>query len=517
MRWSSAPTRRPIAAAAVVAEAVVAFELARCLREKFGGDHVDDLLVAYRAYLARHPVAPPLGSRRAAGARRRHGRGQVHGRRAVARRLRRGRSSTLDAEIERTRRRGRSRSCSRAQGEPAFRAREAARRDARARPRDAAVVALGGGPLLDPATRDAACAEHALVAWLDSLDRGAGRAVGAAGAGGRSRADRARLRRPWTDRRAALRRRADAILDGGAPRGSLAARRSPSRSGRVGTARSELPAGPPRGSFASSMPRSPTASPGGYRGASSRRRAGASRSAGLERLWRAFAGCRPRARRLACSPCGGTVTDVAGLAAATFRRGIDWIAGPSTLVGQVDAAIGGKTAIDVAAQERRRRVLDAAGRAGRSRAARIAPRRRVGGRLRRVREDRAPDRRPALGARPRAAHGAARARAARELVQRCAGFKTLVVADDPRESGLRAILNLGHTVGHGVEAAAGYGSLRHGEAVAIGLVAALQLSDTAHRPRSGTGGRGLRAARGARPAALRAGSRAGGRARCDAP
>jgi 3-dehydroquinate synthetase len=63
-----------------------------------------------------------------------------------------------------------------------------------------------------------------------------------------------------------------------------------------------------------------------------------------------------------------------------------------------------------------------------------------------------------------------------ELVRRCAGFKSLVVAEDPRESGLRAILNLGHTVGHGVESAAGYGAVRHGEAVAIGLVAALRLS-----------------------------------------
>ena len=47
-----------IAAAAVVAEAVVAFELARCLRETFGGDHIDDMLAAYRAYLARIPWHP---------------------------------------------------------------------------------------------------------------------------------------------------------------------------------------------------------------------------------------------------------------------------------------------------------------------------------------------------------------------------------------------------------------------------------------------------------------------------
>ena len=64
-----------------------------------------------------------------------------------------------------------------------------------------------------------------------------------------------------------------------------------------------------------------------------------------------------------------------------------------------------------------------------------------------------------------------------ELVQRCAGVKTLVVAVDPEERGRRAILNLGHTIGHGVEAVAGYGGLTHGECVSIGLVAALRLSE----------------------------------------
>ena len=62
-------------------------------------------------------------------------------------------------------------------------------------------------------------------------------------------------------------------------------------------------------------------------------------------------------------------------------------------------------------------------------------------------------------------------------MQRCAGFKTLVVADDPEERGRRAILNLGHTIGHGVESVAGYGGLSHGECVAIGLIAALRLSE----------------------------------------
>jgi 3-dehydroquinate synthetase len=75
----------------------------------------------------------------------------------------------------------------------------------------------------------------------------------------------------------------------------------------------------------------------------------------------------------------------------------------------------------------------------------------------------------------RGLRGAPGTEAQTELVQRCAGFKAVVVSQDPRESGLRAILNLGHTIGHGVETAAD-GALRHGEAVSIGLVAALRLS-----------------------------------------
>ena len=75
-------------------------------------------------------------------------------------------------------------------------------------------------------------------------------------------------------------------------------------------------------------------------------------------------------------------------------------------------------------------------------------------------------RRPAVGARRGlgAGHRRASPRAA-ELVQRCAGVKTLVVAADPEERGRRAILNLGHTIGHGIEAVAGYGGLSHGECV----------------------------------------------------
>jgi shikimate kinase/3-dehydroquinate synthase len=64
-----------------------------------------------------------------------------------------------------------------------------------------------------------------------------------------------------------------------------------------------------------------------------------------------------------------------------------------------------------------------------------------------------------------------------EIVFACARHKCAVVAADERDTGLRETLNLGHTVGHGIEAATGYATYRHGEAVGLGLLAALRLSD----------------------------------------
>jgi 3-dehydroquinate synthetase len=156
---------------------------------------------------------------------------------------------------------------------------------------------------------------------------------------------------------------------------------------------------------------------------------------------------------------------------------VPWLAVPSTLVGQVDAAIGGKTAINVAAKNdvgsfwQPRAVLCdpslletlparewSGGMAEVVKTALLA-----GGRLWELVEGW----RPGLGEREER----------RELVQRCVGVKTLVVAADPEERGPRAILNLGHTIGHGIESVAGYGGLSHGECVSIGLVAALRLSE----------------------------------------
>ena len=211
----------------------------------------------------------------------------------------------------------------------------------------------------------------------------------------------------------------------------------------------------------------------------------------LERLWRALAEHELERGDVIVCAGGGSITDVGGFAAATFRRGVPWLAVPSTLVGQVDAAIGGKTAINVAAKNdvgafwQPAAVLCdpslletlparewAGGMAEVVKTALLA-----GGRLWELVE----------GWEPGPGERAART----ELVQRCVGVKTLVVAADPEDRGRRAILNLGHTIGHGIEAVAGYGGLSHGECVSIGLVAALRLSESL----AGPGGRHGRARR----------------------
>ena len=64
-----------------------------------------------------------------------------------------------------------------------------------------------------------------------------------------------------------------------------------------------------------------------------------------------------------------------------------------------------------------------------------------------------------------------------DVVFACARYKCEVVAADERDAGLRAVLNLGHTVGHAIEAASGYARYRHGEAIGLGLLAALRLSE----------------------------------------
>ncbi len=161
---------------------------------------------------------------------------------------------------------------------------------------------------------------------------------------------------------------------------------------------------------------------------------------------------------------GGSITDTAGFVAATYLRGIPWIAVPTTLVGQVDAAIGGKTGVDlpqgknlVGAFHLPERVLvDPAF------LATLTEQERRNGMAEVVKTGLLADR--PLWELPE-----------EEMIRSCAAFKCAVVLSDPYERGRRAILNLGHTFGHALEAASHY-AVAHGEAVALGLVAALRLS-----------------------------------------
>ncbi len=170
---------------------------------------------------------------------------------------------------------------------------------------------------------------------------------------------------------------------------------------------------------------------------------------------------------------GGVVGDLAGFCAAVYQRGVRVVQVPTTLVAQVDSAYGGKTGVDlpegknyVGAYHQPSAVLVdprvlstlpapelAAGWAEVIKTALVA-----GGALwKRVKDG------PAS--------------VDRDLVLACARTKLSVVAEDERDAGRRQVLNLGHTVGHAIETATGYARYRHGEAVGLGLLAALSLSE----------------------------------------
>jgi shikimate kinase/3-dehydroquinate synthase len=193
--------------------------------------------------------------------------------------------------------------------------------------------------------------------------------------------------------------------------------------------------------------------------------------ASAESVWSALvAGGMTRADHLVALG-GGVVGDLAGFCAATYQRGVPVVHVPTTLVAQVDSSYGGKTGVDlpaaknyVGAYHQPAAVLVdpdalatlpaaelAAGYAEVIKTALIA-----GGEL--------------------WARVAAGAPIDERTILACARTKLEVVAEDERDSGRRQALNLGHTVGHAIEAVTGYARYRHGEAVALGLLAALRLS-----------------------------------------
>jgi 3-dehydroquinate synthase len=172
---------------------------------------------------------------------------------------------------------------------------------------------------------------------------------------------------------------------------------------------------------------------------------------------------------------GGVVGDAAGFAAAIFQRGIPVVQIPTTVVAQVDSSVGGKTGVNTpegknligAFHQPELVVADVS----------------TLGSL--------PDREYQEGFAEIIKHAAIRdaslldlveeigteRKKLGELITRNVLIKAAIVEEDEREtSGTRALLNFGHTIGHGIEAAAGYGRLLHGEAISLGMVAAIRLS-----------------------------------------
>ena len=176
---------------------------------------------------------------------------------------------------------------------------------------------------------------------------------------------------------------------------------------------------------------------------------------------------------------GGVVTDVAGFAAAIVLRGVPWNAVPTTIAGMADAAIGGKTGVDHALGKNLIGAFHLPGcvLVDPSAAATLPDRDYRSGLVEAFKAAWIRD--ADLAERAAAQVEAILGREEAPLVDLVAGavrVKADVVSRDPTEQGLRRLLNFGHTLGHAIEAAEGYRLLKHGEAVAWGIAAAVQIS-----------------------------------------
>ncbi len=179
---------------------------------------------------------------------------------------------------------------------------------------------------------------------------------------------------------------------------------------------------------------------------------------------------------------GGVVGDLAGFAAACWMRGIDVVQLPTTLLAMVDSSVGGKTAVDlpqgknlVGAFHPPRAVV-----ADTSTLRTLPPRELRAGLAEVVKYGAIVDAYflEWLEASADALLGGDETALSEAIARSCA-HKAAIVARDPLERGERALLNFGHTFGHAIEAAQGYGDgLNHGEAVAVGMVLAARLSTT---------------------------------------
>jgi len=391
-------------------------------------------------------------------------------------------------------------------GEPAFRARERAAIAALAQ-RRGVVVALGGGALEDAANRAAVAASGTLIFLDASVATCEERTAGAAGT-------RPLLRRPGALAQLHAARRANYLsapvrvaVDGLAPDAAARTVDAAVRAERVvhvATAKpydvaigprtiDELPArAAPRAGGRVLVVADERVAGVGERIARSYRDAGFAASAvpvpadeslkslaSIGALYERFVAAGLDRRGGVVGVGGGTIGDAVGFAAATFQRGIPYVGVPTTLLAAVDAAIGGKTAINLpGGKNLAGTVTQPAFVAIAPQLLRSLPRRDiVSGYGEMLKYGLALD--AGLYRALRAGESALLEDPATALdaIARCVELKAAIVARDEEDrSGTRAVLNFGHTVGHALEKVAGYGALRHGEAVIVGMRAALALS-----------------------------------------
>lgn len=176
---------------------------------------------------------------------------------------------------------------------------------------------------------------------------------------------------------------------------------------------------------------------------------------------------------------GGVVGDITGFAAATYQRGINFIQIPTTLLAQVDSSVGGKTGVNhpqgknmIGAFYQPLCVL------ADTEVLQTLPKREVKAGLAEVIKYGLINKPEFFDWLAEQAKGilALQDDLLTEVIRVCCESKAAIVAKDERESGVRALLNLGHTFGHAIETASGYSKLLHGETVAIGMVMAADLS-----------------------------------------
>lgn len=174
---------------------------------------------------------------------------------------------------------------------------------------------------------------------------------------------------------------------------------------------------------------------------------------------------------------GGVIGDLAGFVAATYLRGVALVQVPTTVLAQVDSAIGGKTAVNLAQGKNlvgafhppRLTLIDVAV------LATLPPRELHAGWAEVIKTAMifdAPLFEQIEHTRPEALSSGDR----RDIIARCVQWKQRLCDEDPTEKGPRMLLNFGHTIGHALESSFGYGTYLHGEAVAIGMVGAAEIS-----------------------------------------